>query len=192
MSVERKAAKMNVRMFNFSKMVQNPRALRYQDHKQYVREKEKIPKHGPVLGMPLPESKSQINKYEALYSSIGTANKRPYLQLENTIEEETITHHLTHSKHEEKKSLSEEMKAAKVRQGFPSSFYRIKYHNNQRRKLESRKNNPIEEKEEYKQIQHLARYNLQNLTSSQRDYLESQPSKRKEDGMFIKIRRCPQ
>lgn len=34
-SVEKRAnSKMNVRMFNFSKMVQNPRSLRYQDSKE--------------------------------------------------------------------------------------------------------------------------------------------------------------
>lgn len=40
MSVEKKNNKMNVRMFNFSKMVQNPKSLRYQDHKEYIRIKD--------------------------------------------------------------------------------------------------------------------------------------------------------
>lgn len=39
-SVEKKNSKMNIRMFNFSKMVQNPKSLRYQDHKEYLKAKE--------------------------------------------------------------------------------------------------------------------------------------------------------
>lgn len=40
-SVEKKTNnKNNVRMFNFSKMVQEPKSLRYQDHKEYIKAKE--------------------------------------------------------------------------------------------------------------------------------------------------------
>ncbi len=41
-SVERKTTnnKNNARMFNFSKMVQEPKTLRYQDHKEYIKAKD--------------------------------------------------------------------------------------------------------------------------------------------------------
>ena len=66
-SVERKAAKMNVRMFNFSKMVQDPRSLRYPDHKDYIRQRDITGRQGPTIAAKSVDHRGEFGQYASVF-----------------------------------------------------------------------------------------------------------------------------
>lgn len=102
-------------MFNFSKMVQHAHSTRY--HSENTRTSKP----------------SQDNRQDPYSLQIQYPVSRPnYYNLSN-IQEESESRGVPKKKEEKKKSVDQQ-KTPKTKLGFPSSFYRIKYHNNQRKK----------------------------------------------------------
>ena len=127
-------------------------------------------------------------------------NKTYYNQLDNIAEQQELgrAYNFQLQQSLQKKYVTEDPRHPKVKTPFPPSFYRIKYHNNQRRKQQTRKEKQLSDFEQFHKISNLHGRNLTpNFTAFKSTLLnfgnetETEERQEKKDKLIIQMRKYP-